>query len=149
MREWYRSNPPGKGVLKMCRRFLGEHPCRTWNYTLAWVFSCTFAAYFQNTFSWTPLKGCFWMIQYLLDEFFISRDNPFRAHPINSFRHYRRKSQYRSSCPEVFLKKDALEICSKFAGEHPCRSAVSIKLLCTSAWVFSCKFAAYFQNTFS
>ena len=44
-----------------------------------------------------------------------------------------------------------LKICSKFTGEHPCRSAISINQLyrnCTSARVFSCKFAAYFQNTF-
>ena len=27
-----------------------------WNHTLAWVFSCKFAAYFQNTL----LDGCFW-----------------------------------------------------------------------------------------
>ena len=61
----------------------------------------------------------------------------------------------RSSHPEVFLWKGVLKICSKFTGEHPCRSAISIKLqsnFClnhTSAWVFSCKFAAHFQNTFS
>ena len=30
---------------------------------------------------------------------------------------------------EVFLEKGALEICSKFTGEHPCRSVISIKLL--------------------
>ena len=51
--------------------------------------------------------------------------------------------------PEVFLRKG---VC-KFTGEYPYRSMTSIKLLCnkvvrTSAWVFSCKFAAYFQNTF-
>ena len=34
----------------------------------------------------------------------------------------------RSSRPEVFLGKVVLEICSKFTGEHPCRSAISIKL---------------------
>ena len=34
----------------------------------------------------------------------------------------------RSSHPEVFLGKGALKICSKFTGEHPCRSAISIKL---------------------
>ena len=59
---------------------------------------------------------------------------------------------YRNSRPEVFLGKGAPKICSKFTGEHPCRSAISINQLyrnCTSAWVFSCKFAAYFQNTFS
>ena len=32
--------------------------------------------------------------------------------------------------PVVFLGKDVLKTCSKFAGEHPCRSAILIKLLC-------------------
>ena len=35
---------------------------------------------------------------------------------------------FRSSAPEVFLGKWVLEMCSKFTGEHPCRSAISIKL---------------------
>ena len=39
--------------------------------------------------------------------------------------------KYRNSHPEVFLSKDDLKICRKFTGEHPCRSAVSIKLLAT------------------
>ena len=39
-------------------------------------------------------------------------------------------SGFRSSHPEVFLRKDVLKICSKFTGEHPCRSVISIKLLC-------------------
>ena len=34
----------------------------------------------------------------------------------------------RSSPPEVFLGKCVLKICSKFTGEHPCRSVISIKL---------------------
>ena len=34
----------------------------------------------------------------------------------------------RSSRPEVFLGKGVLKICSKFTGEHPCRSVISIKL---------------------
>ena len=59
-------------------------------------------------------------------------------------------ASFRSSHADVFLGKGFLKICSKFTGEHPCRSVISIKLLIhTSAWVFSCKFAAYFQNTFS
>ena len=33
----------------------------------------------------------------------------------------------RSRHPEVFLGKGVLKICSKFTGEHPCRSAISIK----------------------
>ena len=36
----------------------------------------------------------------------------------------------RSNHPEVFLGKGLLKICSKFTGEHPCRIAISIKLLC-------------------
>ena len=34
----------------------------------------------------------------------------------------------RSSCPEVFLKKGVLKMCSKFTGVHQCRSVISIKL---------------------
>ena len=34
----------------------------------------------------------------------------------------------RSSHPEVLLEKGALNICSKFTGEHPYRSVISIKL---------------------
>ena len=29
----------------------------------------------------------------------------------------------RSSCPEVFLRKDVLKICTKVTAENPCRSA--------------------------
>ena len=38
---------------------------------------------------------------------------------------------FRSSSPEVFLGKGVLKICSKFTGKHPCRSAISVKLLCS------------------
>ena len=38
--------------------------------------------------------------------------------------------KYRSSHPDVFLRKGVLKICSKVTGEHPCRSVISIKLLC-------------------
>ena len=33
----------------------------------------------------------------------------------------------RSSPSEVFLREGVKKICSKFTGEHPCRSAISIK----------------------
>ena len=36
----------------------------------------------------------------------------------------------RSSHPEVLLGKCVLKICSQFTGEHRCRSAISINLLC-------------------
>ena len=35
-----------------------------------------------------------------------------------------------SSQTEVFLGESVLELCSRFRGEHPCRSAISMKLLC-------------------
>ena len=37
-------------------------------------------------------------------------------------------AKFRSTLSEVLLGKGVLKICSKFAGEHPCRSAISIKL---------------------
>ena len=62
----------------------------------------------------------------------------------------------RSSPPEVFSGKGVLKICSKFTGEHPCRSVISIKLQSNFIEITlhhgrspSCKLAAYFQNTFS
>ena len=38
------------------------------------------------------------------------------------------KILFRSSRSEVFLRKGVQKICSKFRGEHPCRSVISIKL---------------------
>ena len=37
---------------------------------------------------------------------------------------------FRSSYSEVFLGKGALKTCSKFTGEHPCRSVTSMKVIC-------------------
>ena len=48
----------------------------------------------------------------------------------------------RSSHPEVFLEKGVLKICSKFTGEHPFQSVISIKLLCNFIeliWIFTKK----------
>ena len=38
------------------------------------------------------------------------------------------KKSLSGSGPEVFLGKGVLRICSKFTGEHLCRSVISIKL---------------------
>ena len=38
--------------------------------------------------------------------------------------------KYESNPLEVFLGKGVLKIYSKFTGKHPCRSAISIRLLC-------------------
>ena len=63
--------PLRKDLLKICNKFT-EHPCRSllclafalqlyWNHSSVWVFSCKFAANFQNTFYLrTPLESCFW-----------------------------------------------------------------------------------------
>ena len=38
-----------KGVLKICRKFTGEHPCRSViSIKLLYMYSCKYAAYFQN-----------------------------------------------------------------------------------------------------
>ena len=76
----------------------------------------------------------------------IADTNPYCRHPLKLLKFITVK--LRSSCPEVFLGKGVLKICCKFTGEYSCGSAISIKLLCTSVWLFSCKFPAYFQNTF-
>ena len=46
------------------------------------------------------------------------------------------KRTFRSSCPaKVFLGKSVLKICSKFTGEHPCRSVISIKIKLQSNFI--------------
>ena len=60
---------------------------------------------------------------------------------IDGFTRKPRDKNARSSHPEVFLEKGVLKICSKFTGEDPCRSAISIL-----AWVFSYNFGAYFSE---
>ena len=37
---------------------------------------------------------------------------------------------FRSNPLGLFLRKGVLKICSKSTGEHPCRSVISMKLLC-------------------
>ena len=37
---------------------------------------------------------------------------------------------FKSNYPEVFLRKAVLRKCSKFTGERPCQSDISIELLC-------------------
>ena len=37
-------------------------------------------------------------------------------------------TSFRKSHSEVFLRKGVLKICSRFKGEHPCQSGISVKL---------------------
>ena len=48
--------------------------------------------------------------------------------PGNIWNTYKSCWKLRSSRPEVFLRKGVLKICSKFTGEDPCQSVISIKL---------------------
>ena len=48
----------------------------------------------------------------------------------NWIRNYELKTFNRTGHPEVLLGNGILKICSKFTGEHPCRSVISINLLC-------------------
>ena len=52
----------------------------------------------------------------------------------------------------MFLGKGVLKTCSKFTGEHPCRSVISIEQLYwshTSAWVLCWNLLYIFRTTFS
>ena len=42
--------------------------------------------------------------------------------------YYNGLADFRSSHPEVLLEKGVLKISSKFSGEHPCQSVISVKL---------------------
>ena len=64
--------------------------------------------------------------------------------------HFRYCQTNRSGPLKVFLRKSVLKICSKFYWRTPMPKLIfkATLLKYTSAWVFSYKFAAYFQNTF-
>ena len=57
----------------------------------------------------------------------------------------------RSSFPEVLLRKDNSKNMQQIYRRRPMPKCGfnKVALNHTSAWVFSCKFATYFQNTFS
>ena len=61
----------------------------------------------------------------LLGQFTASLNNIFLTH-----RKMMASPKFRSSRPEVLIRNHVLKICSKFTGVHPCRSVISIKLLC-------------------
>ena len=69
----------------------------------------------------------------------------FRSYPLNFERCFARFNfrtdsiqdfyNFRSSLPGVFSRKGVLKICSRFTGEHLCRSGISIKLLGNFAYL--------------
>ena len=52
----------------------------------------------------------------------------FKIYVLYPLTHFILLVSFRSSPPEVILVKGVLKICSKLTGEHPYRSAISIKL---------------------
>ena len=138
--------------MKICSKFTGEHPCgslisiKLENSFIEITFQHECSAVnllhiFGTFFIRTPLEECFWkqlnqllMTQPYLPYFPVisqniriySKPSSFEHIPTNTFG--RVGVIIRSSRPDVFLGKGFLKICSKFTGEHPCRSAISIKL---------------------
>ena len=68
------------------------------------------------SYEWRTLKVFLATVNDFNWQFFLVRNH--------SGRHFSKSRR-----PEVFLGKGAPKICSKFTGEHPCRSMISIKLL--------------------
>ena len=104
---------------------------------------------FSGTFSFNkPLKISFAMVKFILSSSSSHFNLVMSSHveylfstkPAYAFRSFIKRliwywfgksiNKFRSSHSEVFLEKGVLKICSKFTGEDPCRSAISIKLLC-------------------
>ena len=114
------------------------------------MFSSKFTVQFsEHLFIKTPLEGCF------CPQVVKSKDNSSQYRPIQAYEFktvslteifftYKKiweknatsvlkvmkKITNRNSLPEMFLWKGILIIYSKFTGEHPCQSAISINLLC-------------------
>ena len=140
-----------KGVLKTCDNFTGEHPCQS---VISITLLCNFIEialrhgcssvnllhisripFSRNTSGWLLL---------LIKTYNSKHDKhrrPRNVRNINSVLFIYSCTLdfcqcvyiFRSSRREVFLKKGVLKICSKFIWEHPCRSAILIKLLCNLA----------------
>ena len=151
-----------KGVLKICTKFTGEHPCQS---AISIKLQSNFIEItlrhgcspvnllhiFRTPFS-RNTTGC------LLLNLILIRENPlfllskckffFQISLFNECKipnimkrpqilavvsvgyvqiFLKKLSFNRSSRPEVFLGKGVLKICSKFTGEHSCRSAISIR----------------------
>ena len=142
-----RSNSPevflGKGVLKTCSKFTGEHPCRSVisiklqsNFIeIALRHGCSpvnFLHIFRTPFPKNTSGGL--LLEVRLGKYGSGKDT---LHLSNCFiietlgLHYYCFSRVRSSRPDAFLRrKGILKIRSKFIGEHPCRSVISINVLC-------------------
>ena len=79
---------------------------------------------------------------------------PIQKGNVRILRHRKSSIELRTSCPEMFCKKDVLKNFAKFAGKHFCQSIFFNKVeACnlikkeTLAQVFSCEFFETFKNS--
>ena len=147
----------GKGILKICSKFTGEHLCRSAIPIIPFIFLLsTFKAKMLFLFEFNTDVLYFTQFSQIL------RGTEFDIFPSSS-----RYSQYtytlkviqffkkepigaRSSRPDLFCKKCILRNFTKFTGKHLCQSPyfnnfIKIKFL---AQVFSCEFCEISKNTF-
>ena len=96
------------------------------------VFSCMFCSIFQSNTSKASSEIC--LSQYFGPEESLVGSTDLTVNSSETeqeslnYKEISNPLNNRSSHPEVFLGKDVLKICSKFSGEHPRRSVISIKL---------------------
>ena len=118
-----------KRVLKNFTKFLRKHLCQLTRLKPATLStkrlqcSCFPVCFpkFLNTVLYKILPGhCVWKPHSVYEKFMKKYEKLIRVKITTK--------TFRSSHSEVFLGKGVLKICSTFTGEHPCRSAISIKL---------------------
>ena len=102
------------------------------------VFSCEYCEIFKNSFfiehlrwllpkAWrTEIRDVFRTLSNIYERAFCEN-----SEQLMSVNYFSKRALSRSSPSEQFLGKGIQKICSKFTGEHPCRSGMSIKLHCS------------------
>ena len=111
-----------------------------WNRTSVWVFYCKFSACFRNIFSWEHLwRADFFRISVPCNTYErLPRWKKHRTRVHTFCKNYSLKQHwtkiFRSTYPGVFFRKGVLKICSKFTGEHPCRSVISLNRISARAF---------------
>ena len=104
----------GKAVLRICSKFMGEHPCPN----VKSHFGMAVLPFAKNTSEWL-------LLIYNKQSSKISKSQVLWYQNL-----WQSLLSVQKQPPRGVPRKGVLKICSKFTGEHPCRSVISIKLLC-------------------
>ena len=142
----FRSSLPevfsGKDALKIYNKFTGEHPCRSvisinlqcnfFEITLRHECSLVhFLHIFGMNFSYEHLCRAALLNTGVIEKLIMAKNGykGLRSKRLNSWAtpgtlNFNLSTKSRNSPPEVFLGKGVLNICSKFTGEHSCRSVI-------------------------